>query len=152
MSAVCPRHVQLVRDAGALAALSFHLNQLGMARQWMGDFAGAELLAAEEASGAAAIGSPIAPYTLLRLRALQGREAEASAAIASAVEQAAAGGQGMGAPHGSGAAAVLHSGRARYPEAASAARQATADTVYPFPSMYALPDLVEAAARGGDAE
>jgi DNA-binding CsgD family transcriptional regulator len=152
MSAICARHVQLVRDAGALAALSFHLNQLGMARQWMGDFAGAELLVAEEASVAAAIGSPIAPYTLLRLRALQGREAEASAAIASAVEQAAGEGQGMAAAYAHWAAALLYNGLARYPEAASAARQATSDTVYPFPSMYALPDLVEAAARGGDAE
>jgi AAA ATPase domain len=88
MHAICARHVQLVRDAGALAALSFHVNQLGMARQWLGDFAGAEVLVAEEASVAAATGSPIAPYTLLRLRALQGREAEASAAIASAIEYA----------------------------------------------------------------
>jgi DNA-binding CsgD family transcriptional regulator len=152
MNAICARHVQLVRDAGALAALSFHLNQLGMARQWMGDFAGAEVLVAEEASVAAATGSPIAPYTLLRLRALQGREAEASAAIASAVEQAAAEGQGMAAAYANWAAALLYNGLARYPEAASAARQATSDTVYPFPSMYALPDLVEAAARGGDAE
>jgi ATP/maltotriose-dependent transcriptional regulator MalT len=152
MHAICARHVQLARDAGALADLSFHLNQLGMARQWLGDFAGAELLVAEEASVAAATGSPIAPYTLLRLRALQGREAEASAAITSAVEQAASEGQGMAAAYAHWAAAVLYNGLARYPEAASAARQATADTVYPLPSMYALPDLVEAAAREGHAE
>jgi DNA-binding CsgD family transcriptional regulator len=152
MHAICARQVELARDAGALADLSFHLNQLGMARQWLGDFAGAELLVAEEASVAAATGSPIAPYTLLRLRALQGREAEASAAITSAVEQAAAEGQGMAAAYAHWAAAVLYNGLARYPEAASAARQATADTVYPLPSMYALPDLVEAAAREGHAE
>jgi DNA-binding CsgD family transcriptional regulator len=152
MHAICARHVQLVREAGALAALSFHLNQLGMARQWMGDFAGAEALVAEEAGVAAATGSPIAPYTLLRLRALQGREAEAFAAIASAVEYAKAGGQGMAAAYANWAAAVLYNGLARYREAASAARQATSDTVYPLPSMYALPDLVEAAARGGDAK
>src|SRR5262249_33560505 len=41
---------------------------------------------------------------------------------------------------------------ARYEEAASAARHATADTVFPWPSMWAWPELVEAAARGGDAE
>ena len=152
MHAICARHVQLVRDAGALAALSFHLNQLGMARQWLGDFAGAEALVAEEASVAAATGSPIAPYTLMRLRALQGREADASAAIVSAVETAKAGGQGMAADYANWAAAILYNGLTRYPEAASAARLATSDTVYPFPSMYALPDLVEAAARGGEAE
>jgi ATP/maltotriose-dependent transcriptional regulator MalT len=58
----------------------------------------------------------------------------------------------MAAAYAHWAAAVLYNGLARYPEAASAARQATADTVYPIPSMYALPDLVEAAAREGDAE
>jgi hypothetical protein len=72
--------------------LPLYLNQLGMARPWMGDFAGTASLVAESDSVVAAIGSPSAPYTLLRLRALQGREAEASALIASAIEQAAAGG------------------------------------------------------------
>ena len=59
---------------------------------------------------AAAIGSPIAPFTLLRLLALQGREAEASAAIASAIEPAVAGGQGMAAAWAHWAAAVLYNG------------------------------------------
>jgi ATP/maltotriose-dependent transcriptional regulator MalT len=58
----------------------------------------------------------------------------------------------MSADYANWAAAVLYNGLARYPEAALAARQAASDTVYPFPSMYALPDLVEAAARGGDVE
>jgi len=151
MHAICARQVQLARDAGALTDLSFHLNQLGMARQWIGDFAGTEVLVAEEESVAAATGSPIAPYTLLRLRALQGREAEASTAITSAVEHAVAEKQGMAAAYAHWAAAILYNGLARYPEAASAARQATADTVYPTPSMWAWPELIEAAARGGDA-
>src|SRR5262249_58083760 len=50
MHAICARQVQLARDAGALTGLSFHLNQLGMARQWMGDFVGAEVLVAEAES------------------------------------------------------------------------------------------------------
>ena len=152
MDAICSRQVQLARDTGALTGLSFHLNQLGMARQWMGDFADAEVLVAEEESVAAATGSPIAPYTLLRLRALQGREAEASTAITSAVEHAVAERQGMAAAYAQWAAAILYNGLARYAEAASAAREATADTVYPTPSMWAWPELIEAAARGGDAE
>ena len=97
LHAISARQVQLVRDAGALAELPLYLSQLGMTRPWMGDFAGAASLIAETDSVAAATGSRIAPYTLLRLRALQGREAEASAAIASAIEQAAAGGQGLAA-------------------------------------------------------
>jgi DNA-binding CsgD family transcriptional regulator/tetratricopeptide (TPR) repeat protein len=150
--AISARQVQLVRDAGALAQLPFYLNQLGIARPWMGDFAGTVSVIAETDSVAAATGSPIAPYTLLRLLALQGREAEASAAIASAIELAAAGGQGMAAAWAHWTAAVLYNGLARYKEAASAAQQATSNTLNPWMSMWAMPELVEAAARAGDVE
>ena len=72
--------------------------------------------------------------------------------IASAIEQAAAAGQGMAAIYAHWAAAILYNGLARYEEAASAARQATSDTLDPWMSMWALPELVEAAARVGDTE
>src|SRR5438094_3680040 len=49
------------------------------------------------------------------------------------------------------AAAVLYNGLARYEEAASAARQATSDPLNWW-SMWVLPELVEAAVRGGEAE
>ena len=45
--AISARQVQLVRDAGALAQLPMYLAQLGIARPWMGDFAGAASLIAE---------------------------------------------------------------------------------------------------------
>jgi len=152
MLAIAARQIQLVRDAGALAELPICLGTLGIASAWIGDFAGADLLIAESDSVAAATGSRIAPYTALRLRALQGREAEASGLIASAIAQAAAGGQGMAATQAHWAAAVLYNGLARYEEAAAAARQATSNTFEPWISMWALPELVEAAARTGDAE
>jgi DNA-binding CsgD family transcriptional regulator len=150
--AISARQVQVVRDAGALAQLPMPLVALGVATIWSGDFAGAAALIAEADSVAAATGSGIAPYTTLRLLALQGREAEASALIASMIEQAAAGGQGLAATSAYWAAAVLYNGLAHYPEAAAAARQATSNTVEPWISMWALPELVEAAARGGAAE
>ena len=50
------------------------------------------------------------------------------------------------------AAAVPYNGLARYEEAASAARQATSNTFEPWVSTFALPELVEAAVRGGDIE
>jgi ATP/maltotriose-dependent transcriptional regulator MalT len=50
------------------------------------------------------------------------------------------------------AAAVLYNGLGRYEEATSAARHAASDTLSPTLSMWALPELVEAAARGGDVE
>ncbi len=124
---------------------------MGIATAWIGDFASTASLIAE-ADSVAAIGSPIAPFTELRLRALQGREAEASALIAHAIRQAAAGGQGLAAIQAHWAAAVLYNGLGRYEEAVSAARQATSNTFEPWTSIWALPELVEAAARGGDAE
>jgi ATP/maltotriose-dependent transcriptional regulator MalT len=149
--AISVRQVQLVRDAGALAELPLHLSALGLASLWIGDFAGAGALMAEADSVSAVTGSPAGPWVALRLRALQGREAEASAAIASAVEQAAAGGQ-VFATYAHWAAAVLYNGLARYEEAASAARQATSNTFEYWVSVWALPELVEAAARVGDIE
>jgi ATP/maltotriose-dependent transcriptional regulator MalT len=148
--AISARHVQVVRDAGALAALPIYLSALGLASAWNGDFAGAASNIAEADSVAAATGSRFSPWVLLRLRALQGREAEASAAIASAIEEAAAGAQGF-ATYAYWAAAVLNNGLARYEEAASWARQSTSDPFELWVSVWALPELVEAAARTGDA-
>ncbi|HXJ21865.1 MAG TPA: AAA family ATPase [Polyangia bacterium] len=148
--ASCVRQVQVVRDAGALASLPIHLTYLGMAIVWAGDFAGAASLVAEIESVAAVTGSRFPPYTLLRLRALQGRESEASATIASAIEQF--GGQGTTALRAYWAAAVLYNGLGRYAEAASAARRATHNALNHWIPTWVLPELVEAATRVGDAE
>jgi ATP/maltotriose-dependent transcriptional regulator MalT len=83
---------------------------------------------------------------------LQGREAEASALIEATIQQAGAGALGMAATNAHWAAAVLYNGLARYQEAASAAQQATSNTFEPWISMWALPELVEAAARVGDTQ
>jgi ATP/maltotriose-dependent transcriptional regulator MalT len=152
MLGTAARTVQLLRDAGALAQLPVPLAVLGACTVWSGDFAGATSLMAEAGSVAAATGSRMAPLTALRLLTMQGREAEASALIAETIEQAAAGGQGIAATNAHWAAAILYNGLGRYDEAASAAQQATS---YPFvvvDSMWALPELVEAAVRGGDTE
>jgi DNA-binding CsgD family transcriptional regulator len=149
---IAARQVRLVRDAGALAELPIHLATLGLIEAWMGDFAGAASLVEESESVAAATGSPIAAYTLMRLRSLQGREAEASALIAGAVERDAAGGQGLAAAWAQWAAAVLYNGLGRYEEAASAGIQAASNAFEPWVSMWALYEVVEAAARGGNRE
>ena len=148
--AISARQVQLVRDAGAPAQLALHLSALGMARAWTGDLAGAAANMAEADSVAAAIGSVSVPWTALRLRALQGREAEAAPVIGSAIEQAAAGAHGL-AIYAHWAAAVLYNGLARYEEAAASARQATSNTFEYWVSVWVLPELVEALARGRNA-
>jgi DNA-binding CsgD family transcriptional regulator len=150
--AIYERQAQVVRNAGALAELPIHLHALALERAWHGDFAGAGLLIAESDSVAAATGSQIPPFAVLRLRALQGREAEASPLIQATIQQATAAGQGIAVMGAQWAAAVLYNGLARYDEAASAALQVTANAIDPWQSMFALPELVEAGTRGGDVE
>jgi len=149
MLAIAARKLQFVRDAGALAQLPIHLSALALARAWIGDFAGAASLVAEIDSVVAATGSRFVPGAALRLGALQGREAESAALLASVMERDAAGAVAVWAHW---AAAVLYNGLARYKEAAWSARQATSDTFEYWVSVWALPELVEAAMQVGDAE
>ncbi|HVD15156.1 MAG TPA: LuxR C-terminal-related transcriptional regulator, partial [Actinomycetota bacterium] len=151
MLAIAARKLQLVRDAGALAQLPIHLSALALARAWIGDLAGAASLVAEIDSVVAATGSRFVPGADLRLRGLQGREAETSALIASTIEHAPADGHTI-ALYAHWAAAVLYNGLARYQQAVDSARQATSSPFEVFVSVRALPELVEAAARAGDAE
>ena len=150
--AITTRQVRLLRDAGALAELPIHLSSLALAQAWMGDFAGAASLIAEVESVAAATGTRMAPIALLRLRALQGREAEASTLIAATVKQAEEWGHGIAVTVAFWAAAVLYNGLARYHEAAAAAGRAASNSFEPWVWMWALPELVEAGARGGDTD
>jgi DNA-binding CsgD family transcriptional regulator len=149
--AIAVRHVELVRNAGAFAHLTFPLAALGNVAIWSGDFPSAAAIVAQTESLASAAGGRIFPQTL-RLLALQGKEPEASALIARTVEQAAAQGQGLAVTNAHWAAAVLYNGLARYGEAVVAARRATMATREPWVSMWALPELVEAATRSGDME
>jgi DNA-binding CsgD family transcriptional regulator len=146
---IAARQVQLVRDAGALSQLPLHLAALGLALTWTGDFAGAESLMAEGDGVAEAIGSPAVPWTALRLRGLQGSEGEAIAVINSAMEQARAGGGQAFATYAQWAAAVLFNGLARYDDALASAKLATSDTFEYWVSVWALPELIEAATRVG---
>ena len=152
MLAILERNVRLVRDAGALAQLPIYLSTLSVAVAWIGDFPSAASLIAEAESVAAAIGSHLAPSAMVRLLALRGREVDASGLITATIKQAEEWGQESLVIMARWAAAVLYNGLARYEEAASWARQASWNTLEPFVSVWALPELVEAAARGGDAK
>jgi len=149
MLAIAARKLQFVRDAGALAQLPIHLSALALARAWIGDFAGAASLVAEIESVVAATGSRFVPGAALRLWALQGGGAESAALFASVMERDAAGAVAIWAHW---AAAVLYNGLTRYKEAAWSARQATSNTFEYWVSVWALPELVEAAMHVGDAE
>ena len=65
-------------------------------------FAGAAALVVETDNVAAATGNRVEPYTVMRLRALQGQQAETTDLITTAFERATACGQGMAAAWCSG--------------------------------------------------
>jgi DNA-binding CsgD family transcriptional regulator len=150
--AISSRLVKLVREAGALAELPIHLYSLGVATTWIGDLTGAAAIAAETDGITAATGSHFPPFTLLRLRSLQGRKAESSALISGVIRQTAASGEQTSARPAHWAAAVLYNGLGRYAEATSAAKQAGSNPLDPWITSWVLPELVEAAAREGDRE
>jgi DNA-binding CsgD family transcriptional regulator len=151
-SAILERQAKIVRGAGALAELPVYLSSLALDKAWNGDLAGARFLIAESDTVAAATGSQLPPFAALMLLSMEGREAEASALIAGTIEHATAHGQGLAMRVAQWAAAVLYNGLARYDEAAAAARQVTTNDIDPYPSMLALPELVEAAVRVGETD
>ena len=150
--AVYERQAQLVRDAGALAELPIHLQALALEQTWRGDLSGARRLMAEAESISTSTGNQVPPFALLRILALQGREAEASPLIAAVIREGTARGQGIAVMVAYWAAAVLYNGLGRYEEASAAAREVVTNAILPWLSMWALFELVEAAARVGDTE
>lgn len=150
MRALCSRAVEVARAAGALTELPFCLASLGMATTWTGDFTTAAAILDEADIVAAATGVPLAPHVRLRLSALRGRGADTEALIAATIDEAGASGRLMGVTVAHWSAAVLYNGLARYEQAMSAGRISTR-IAEPWVSVWVLPELVEAAARTGEA-
>ena len=80
---------------------------------------------------------------------LRGRQAEAASLIEGTIAAATAGGQGIAVAYAHWAAAILANGLGQYADALAAARQASEDTSTLYISMWALPELIEAATRTG---
>ncbi|WP_082309882.1 ATP-binding protein [Nonomuraea sp. SBT364] len=142
--------LEAVRAAGALSELPLYLHSLGVPRSLSGDFAAAAALVAESEAVAEATGVPMTQHTQLLLVAMQGKEAEAAPLIDATIEEAGASGQLNGVASAQWAAAVLYNGLARHGLALPAA-QATTQSANVIVSQWALPELVEAAVRVGDA-
>jgi ATP/maltotriose-dependent transcriptional regulator MalT len=147
---VTARQVQLAREAGALGRLPFLLTEMAIDAVWSGDLAAAASLIAEADAVCEATGSRLAPYAVMMLVSFRGREAEAAPLIQSTIEEAAtAGGQGLAVTWAHRVAAILCNGLGRYQEALAAARHASEHKHVPV-SMWAAPELIEAAARTGN--
>jgi DNA-binding CsgD family transcriptional regulator len=144
------RQLQLARDAGALERLPLLLASLGTEVVWSGDFAAGAALVAEADAVCEATGSRSFPFTAMMLASLRGNQAEAAALIEATLAEAEAAGQGIAVAYANWVAAILANSLGRYTDALAAARQAAQDTSALYISMWALPELIEAAARTGD--
>jgi ATP/maltotriose-dependent transcriptional regulator MalT len=146
------RQVQLARDTGALDQLPIELASLGTDAAWRGDFAAAAALIEETAAVCAVTGARNAPFVAMLIAALRGDQAEAGPLIEATIAEAAATGQGIAATYAHWAAAILNNGLGRYADAQTAAEYASQETPALYMSMWALPELVEAAARCGNSQ
>jgi DNA-binding CsgD family transcriptional regulator len=149
--AIIARRIRLGRAVGALEELPVDLMALAYDDAWRGDFAAAASLIAEADAIAGATGSRVAPYVPMFLAALRGNQAELTPLLAAAMATAEAEGQGVAVTTAHWSAAILHNALGRYADALAAACKARDDS-HLFVSMWAAPELVEAAVRTGSTE
>ncbi len=142
------RHLDLVRETGALTALPFVLTNRSSVCAFFGDLGAAaayeeELRAATEATGIAPV-----PYGALALAALRGHEAELTELIRTTASEAEARGEGLVVTVTEFLSGVLYNGLGRYEEAVAAVGQAER-YCGEGPAIWALTELLEAAVRSG---
>ena len=142
------RNVQIARDAGALAVLPLALNYLATMRIYEGKLEAAAALIDEADAIADATGTAPIVFGRLQLAAFLGDEAQASALIEASEPAAIARGEGVVLTFGEHARAVLHNGLGHYQAALDSAQSAGAQDELML-SVWALPELVEAAVRCG---
>jgi DNA-binding CsgD family transcriptional regulator len=147
--AINTRQLELAREAGALARVPMGLITGAVIDAWSGEFAKSAEATAEANAIVEATGTRLAPYAAMLLVALQGREADRPTMLESAIEEAAAVGQGFAVQWGEFATAILCNGLGRYDEALVAAQRASDDMPELFISSWALAELIEAASRSG---
>jgi tetratricopeptide (TPR) repeat protein len=140
------RHLDLVRETGALAALPFVLTNRSSVYAFFGQLGEAaaceeELRAATEATGIATV-----PYGALSLAALRGHEAELTELIRTSVSEAQSRGEGLVLTVTEFLSGIFYNGLGRYEEALAAVGDAGC---YPEegPAIWALTELIEAAVR-----
>jgi DNA-binding CsgD family transcriptional regulator len=145
--AVASRGVELARQAGALTVLAVSVNVMAQAVVLGGEFGKAASLVSEANAVTEATGTRVAPYGALVLGGFQGREAEAAPMMDRVIEEFTAGGQGTAVQYAYWARSVLLNGLGRYPEAVTAAKEASDDTPELFVAVWAAIELLEAATR-----
>ena len=146
---IAARQVQSCREAGLLAQLALSVSTVAIITIWRGDFAAAASLIAEVEAITAATGTRLALGAAVVLAGFRGVEAEAAPLIEAVITASQAAGQGTGIQRSQWAAAVLYNGLGRYETALAQAQHAAGQAAELYVSMWALPELIEAASRTG---
>ena len=155
--AVCERHIEVGRNAGALSELPRALNALAFVQLFFGELGAAASLLEEVQLVMEATGSFMAPYAAVHLAAVRGRESELAALIDASSEEAMRRGQTTATATTAVAQALLYNGSGRYDQAlAVAGERGAQDSAAGRPiakimivENWMMPERIEAAARAG---
>ena len=146
------RHLDVARRAGAFAALPVALTDRVLVELFSGRTGVAMSLAAESDAVVEATGSHLTLRTSIVLANWRGRDAAALALIEARREEVLRRGEGLWLAANDWGSAIRYNGLGRYEEALAAAEQATKAARGLGPSIWLLAELIEAAARSGQAE
>ena len=149
--ALVERQAATVRAVGALGQLPLVLVGLGATTTWAGDLTASAALVAESDTVCEATGAHAPPFAALMLACLRGREAEAVTLVEATIAGATAAGQGLTVGYANWVAAILYNSLGHYEQALAAATQSSQDAAM-YVSLWALPELIEAAVRSGNAD
>jgi DNA-binding CsgD family transcriptional regulator len=145
------RHLELVREAGALTALPFVLANRSSVYAHAGELSVASSIEEELRAAIGATGIAPVPYGALSIAALRGREAEFLELIRTSVSDAEARGEGLALTVTEMLSGTLYIGLGRYDTALAAVRHA--EHYHEIgPAIWMLTELVEAAARSGETQ
>jgi DNA-binding CsgD family transcriptional regulator len=146
------RHLELARHAGAFSALPVALTDRALVELFSGRIAVAMSLAAESDAVVEATGSHLALRTSIVLANWRGRDAEAVALIEARRQDVLRRGEGLWLAATDWGSAIRHNGLGRYEDALAAAERAAEAARGLGPAILLLAELIEAAARSGQAE
>jgi hypothetical protein len=145
------RHLDLVREAGALTALLFVLTTRISVLASFGDLDAAASLEEELRAATEATGIAPGPYGGLSLAAWRDHEAGFTKLIRTAIKEAEARGRGLALTVTERLSGALYNGLGRYDAALAAVGQAERYHEE-GPALWSLTELIEAAVRSGQPE
>ena len=145
------RHLDLVRETGALTALPFVLTTRIRVLASFGDLDAAASLEEELRAATEATGIAPGPYGALSLAPRRGHEAGFTKLIRTAIKEAEARGEGLALTFTERLRGALYNGLGRYDAALAAVGQAERYHEE-GPALWSLTELIEAAVRSGQPE